>query len=1838
LIGQTFGQYEPLTTRIRNLVRSYPKGLGIFKEFIQNADDAEADEIVFIIDEQQHSITGLPENMHWLQTNPSMSIYNNKSFSDNDISGIQSIGASGKSNSIGKTGRFGLGFNACYNITDVPCFFTRGSMYFFDPHFETIPESCANSPGRSFGVNEILNEGWPLLDSIRMFVKDEKLFDGTVFRLPFRNMQLAATSKIKNEIYTVDDALQCVEELRVLGSEILIFLKHVKSLRVEHRTADGSVFELLSIQAVNKEEINNSKSYINDLLSCSEPENILYELIKNHEIYSSCIHKYRVLSNGVENIEQWRVIDGFFADNDNQVINACKEMLLHGEKALPYAGAAWKLSPNNQVKGQMFCFLPIPIQTSLPILINGYFDLDDSRQSMFLDSSSHGSAGIRVKWNKALIENSVILAYVRLLEKLKLDISDENINTYYSTFPKVVENEMSWEGWLTSAFYKYSSKSQLIKVSGGTIWSKFTEVRFLPEALLYVGDVLIAENFLPIPSPKLPNYIKYGYEINGIDATQITPHDLRILLKEEKDIDCCIGVAPRVCLRKYEYIEQILRFCLSDKSILVNEIIGLPLIVDYGDHIRTLGLTEYPLYRKEHQMDLEVFYENPEWFVKLDPNLNLDDQQQNKLKLYNMNDKTFVKVLLEFVCKKGDVHELKMRTGTNGIFTDEWLQAVFRRLLDSNLDKINSEIESIPLVPDQDMRLQKMGSSSTPLLFRGHNENLRSALSDLSVPLVKGVSKELFRLLSDFLPKDCYIWEVTPCDLIDTLQSQCIDILNEYDQFTSVQEALLDYLSKDDNIIKLDSNHIKKLKTLKIFPTSKGGLVDLNGTAYIPQNYSFPTIKVDVILLKCEESNQWHKLYRLLGIQELSRLRLILNWLLPEFENFDISARIEASSWLRDNLINTKSECENEDYNELYNKILNTSFIVCNDGELRTPITVYQPNSILARDILGNQALFPDMDSTYINNKDRWLEFFKQLDMPTEPRLLDVLKYISELTSDNLYSNRSERFQTVFDYIKERIDIDMHNNKMISKELSEVLEKLSGIAWIPIKREPGNFICYNVPNYSFARPGDVYFPRVGQLIASQAYITLLKPEPNKYIQEAMGFPVKISAEMVAKHFKIILETYSSEEMLGNESEFVKAISQIYRFFGGEISSENNEIEYDSANNELEYSFDLKDNFSEIDCIWDQELKRFWRPEYVFHENVRYMFPWRRTIKNSDIRIERGFDALGRKEKPTIEDWKNVLIEIAESGIFQKNTEIIEVVKEVLRHIVMELDSGNDTDGEVLVPAQDEKFYPAKSVYIADAPWYEPILDTFEIPILSQFVSSIWEIHQVLKISSLAESIVERISKIPDKSNQEHVVDECHRLERLIKSNDFIIGIQRLLQNQGNQIFEESLVYLCKIKIQCVKKINICLYLNSSEFQRFLGDSETDFYLNFENLEAMLVENRLRYFCNDLAVIINRTLKNKLKDLAPLVQILSCDPSEISDVLDDLKIRKYLYSMNDEIKYDEEEIPQVFPDEDEVDVPYENDSDNLPQDICEPIDDKDLNMDNAEDLTNNLHKIGKPKNSDGNESVSTSRESGYEKTKLVNYINKDSTLFQYARNTSTSNLARNTASTFSNVDSEALKKSTASYKPSKMQRRLISYVSYETENNSSIKAPDNYFNNFEIEKTAINIVLEYEKSIGWNSRSIADTKEGYNVISEFADEFRYITVKGIEAAWGERGVALTQTQFFHNKDNAERDYWLYVIENIGAQTPIIHKIHSPVDLTNYFMIDGGWNQVAESIKWNNEPIKAPKPGNEVRLNGSFLGIVELVQKVGKFQLVHYRAIDGTLQKKLINNLVFQSKED
>jgi sacsin len=51
---EEWGQNEPLTRRIKNLLKDYTDGFSVPKEIVQNADDAGATKVCFMYDERQN--------------------------------------------------------------------------------------------------------------------------------------------------------------------------------------------------------------------------------------------------------------------------------------------------------------------------------------------------------------------------------------------------------------------------------------------------------------------------------------------------------------------------------------------------------------------------------------------------------------------------------------------------------------------------------------------------------------------------------------------------------------------------------------------------------------------------------------------------------------------------------------------------------------------------------------------------------------------------------------------------------------------------------------------------------------------------------------------------------------------------------------------------------------------------------------------------------------------------------------------------------------------------------------------------------------------------------------------------------------------------------------------------------------------------------------------------------------------------------------------------------------------------------------------------------------------------------------------------------------------------------------------------------------------------------------------------------------------------------------------------------------------------------------------------------------------------------------------------------
>ena len=74
--------------------------------------------------------------------------------------------------------------------------------------------------------------------------------------------------------------------------------------------------------------------------------------------------------------------------------------------------------------------------------------------------------------------------------------------------------------------------------------------------------------------------------------------------------------------------------------------------------------------------------------------------------------------------------------------------------------------------------------------------------------------------------------------------------------------------------------------------------------------------------------------------------------------------------------------------------------------------------------------------------------------------------------------------------------------------------------------------------------------------------------------------------------------------------------------------------------------------------------------------------------------------------------------------------------------------------------------------------------------------------------------------------------------------------------------------------------------------------------------------------------------------------------------------------------------------------------------------------------------------------------------------------------------------------------------------------------------------------------------------------------------RYIEVKSATGAWGERGVALSRTQF-EAALLRKHKYWLYVVEDAATPERRLFRIQNPAQLVESYVYDRGWRALAET---------------------------------------------------------------
>ncbi|XP_068722037.1 sacsin-like [Montipora capricornis] len=661
-IGIPFGQKEKLTNRLKRILTGYPCEKDILKELLQNADDAQATEICFIKDPRHHSDKKVFEDSWKPLQGPALCVYNNRPFTDADIQGIGNLGEGSKGDDPNKTGQYGVGFNAVYHLTDVPSFMTRGKeigdvLCAFDPHCTYVPDATPEEPGVKIEDISRLKILFP--DVFSCYLEDHfPLNDSTMFRFPLRTREMSKVSHLSRSPVTLTMLDAMMKDLKNELFEILLFVNNVKKITMcEVNEQSGKLANVYSVEVTMSEEDEaKRKAFANYIKQIGELIKRRKDLILK-EIPVGTVSYVLNIADNTGNREKWLIVQqiGFEKEVPERVNSAFKRRDLG---MLPIGGAAFLLERNSfdpmRRPKKAYCFLPLPIETDLPVHINGHFALDhEARRNLWGNEFSD----YRSDWNKALLADVVASCYLLLVVEvrsfLQLPVVTETnrfveecsetemmsrIRAYERIFPLAEFKDPYWKALVDSLFQKVNTeKLQVLPVvrkkptnATSSILKKNTpsvEITWLPctgqgnnqaffNNLMETGPFAILperqsdEN--QIKSRKMFEEILLASGFNLVASSMALYQSLRrsevspctispfSVIEFYKSINspsplCKIGTIPcpvkDTPFRSYLGIICVLLYCKQSNEF-VNQLSGLPLLLTQDNYLQLFSSTQ----------------------------------------------------------------------------------------------------------------------------------------------------------------------------------------------------------------------------------------------------------------------------------------------------------------------------------------------------------------------------------------------------------------------------------------------------------------------------------------------------------------------------------------------------------------------------------------------------------------------------------------------------------------------------------------------------------------------------------------------------------------------------------------------------------------------------------------------------------------------------------------------------------------------------------------------------------------------------------------------------------------------------------------------------------------------------------------------------------------------------------------------------------------------------------------------------------------------------------------------------------------------------------------------
>ncbi|KAI3443790.1 hypothetical protein Pfo_000455 [Paulownia fortunei] len=994
--AEAFGQHEALTTRLRHILEMYADGPAVLFELVQNAEDAGASNVIFLLDKSHYGTSSLlsPEMGDW--QGPALYCFNDSVFSSQDLYAISRIGQESKLEKPFAIGRFGLGFNCVYHFTDIPTFVSGENIVMFDPHACNLPGISPTHPGLriTFAGRKILEQFPDQFSPFLHFGCDlQHPFPGTLFRFALRTANAASRSQIKKEVYAPADVLSLFSSFSDVVSATLLFLRNVKTISIFVKEGPNSEMQLLHRvrkDCVNEPEVENgpfhhifSSMYGNPLDRLSKDQ-FLHKLSKSinmdvpwrsqkllvseqnpsgcrsclwltSECLGSSFHrkdKFATFDKKFYKFVPWACIATPINSVEIEKKTGGSEEILdesfpHTADILQILQATTRATFN--FEGRAFCFLPLPISTGLPVHINAYFELSSNRRDIWFGDDMAGDGKMRSDWNMYLLEEVVAPAYGHLLETVALEFGPSDL--FFSFWPTTG----GFEPWtsLVRKLYQFVSESGLrvlyTKTRGGQ-WISTKQAIFPDHNFGKSWELLEALSDAGLPVANVPKEIVNKFMEICSSLHFLTPQLLRTLL-----------IRRRREFRDRNAMVVTLEYCLLDlgSPVASKSFFGLPLIPLSSGAFAKLdkrGFSEQIYVTRGDGYSL-LKDSIPHQLVDCGISDYLYDKLCALADSEDFNISFLTCQLLENILMRlipVEWHYAKQVTwvpGNQGHPSLDWVRLLWSYLRSSCKDL--SLFSNWPILPVENNHLIQLVENSNVIRDDGWSENMSALLQRAGCLILRRdipIEHEQFKLYvqpSTAMGVLNALLAVTgkPDDIEELFGDATDGGLHELRSFILQSKWFSDGL--------MDSTHVNIIKHIPMFESFKSRkLVSLSRSLKWLKPESIRDDLLDDDFVKLDSEKERIILEKFLGIKEPSRVDFYKDYVLSRMSEF-----IFQEGFLLGILCDIRFLIQED--NTCKAVFSTTPFVQASDGAWKEPDRLYDPRVPELKMFLHKGAFFP---------------------------------------------------------------------------------------------------------------------------------------------------------------------------------------------------------------------------------------------------------------------------------------------------------------------------------------------------------------------------------------------------------------------------------------------------------------------------------------------------------------------------------------------------------------------------------------------------------------------------------------------------------------------------------------------------------------------------------------------------------------------------------------------------------------------------------------------------------------------------------------------------------------